>query len=684
MIEGPRMKKISFLIILPLLLLFLISSHILAATRGIRIVAKSGQSLYLYKDYHALVVGVSDYEKWPDLPNATKDAKEVASAMRDLGFRVRILLDPTSKELKTAFSDIAFGIGSERNRAVLFYFAGHGETVKLADGTELGYIIPKDCPLKIRDPIGFDDKAISMKDIEVFALKVKSKHFLMLFDSCFSGSLFNLVRAAPVDITEKSTRPVRQFITAGGPGEQVPDRSVFKIVLIDGIKGYADLNGDGYVTGSELGMHLQDKVVNYTRGGQHPQYGKINNPKLDKGDFIFRLASSGAVVEEPGRTTLSVECNVAGARVLVDGREMGRTPITDVVLSPGEHKVCVEKDGYEPYRPSIRLEEGRSLSLFVDLSKKTPRMGRLLVDTDPDDARIRILNIKQTFYQGMELEPGKYHVEVSADGYEKKSMWVTLDAGEDKSLNIRLGPVAAERGKPFTNSIGMKFVLILPGTFMMGSPSDEPGRENDERQHRVTLSNGFYMQTTEVTQGQWQSIMSKNPSFFENRADNGPVETDSWHDCQEFIRSLNQREGTDKYRLPTEAEWEYACRAGSTAAFANGDISETGCGHDPNLDAMGWYCGNAGGNTHPVARKNPNAWGLYDMHGNVWEWCQDWYGDYHSGNVSDPKGPSSGKCRVLRGGSWSGDAWICRSARRYGYDPDRSYYSIGFRVARDF
>jgi len=118
-------------------------------------------------------------------------------------------------------------------------------------------------------------------------LKVKSKHFIMLFDSCFSGSLFSVVRAAPVDISEKSALPVRQFITAGGAGEQVPDQSMFKVVFLQGITGDADLNADGYVTGSELGMHLQEKVVNYTRGGQHPQYGKINNPKLDRGDFIF-------------------------------------------------------------------------------------------------------------------------------------------------------------------------------------------------------------------------------------------------------------------------------------------------------------------------------------------------------------------------------------------------------------
>jgi len=175
-----------------------------------------------------------------------------------------------------------------------------------------------------------------------------------------------------VDITEKSTRPVRQFITAGEAGEQVPDKSVFKIVFPDGIKGDADLNDDGYVTGSELGMHLQNSVVNYTRGGQHPQYGKINNPKLDKGDFIFQLASSGAIVEEPGRASLSVESDVVGARVLIDGQEVRSTPLTDVAVSPGVHLVRVEKNGYEAYRKRIRFEPGRAMSMYVDLNKAVP------------------------------------------------------------------------------------------------------------------------------------------------------------------------------------------------------------------------------------------------------------------------------------------------------------------------
>ncbi|MFC1811454.1 formylglycine-generating enzyme family protein [Thermodesulfobacteriota bacterium] len=253
--------------------------------------------------------------------------------------------------------------------------------------------------------------------------------------------------------------------------------------------------------------------------------------------------------------------------------------------------------------------------------------------------------------------------------------------------------------KKISNSLGMEFVYIKPGTFMMGSPLDEPGRNWNEKQHRVTLTKGFYMQTTEVTQGQWQAVMGGNPSYFKNCGDDCPVEKVSWNDAQEFIRKLNRREGGNAYRLPTEAQWEYAARAGSSTAFANGGITELKCGYDGKLDAMGWYCGNSGVNyngcfdgsgwggpkcagTHKVAQKQANAWGLYDMHGNVWEWCQNWYKKkYPSGSVTDPTGPSSGSHRVSRGGGWLYRARSCRSANRDGYRSGYRRERLGFRLA---
>ncbi|MBW2092579.1 MAG: formylglycine-generating enzyme family protein, partial [Deltaproteobacteria bacterium] len=159
-----------------------------------------------------------------------------------------------------------------------------------------------------------------------------------------------------------------------------------------------------------------------------------------------------------------------------------------------------------------------------------------------------------------------------------------------------------------------------------------------------------------------------------------------WFDCKVFIKTLNRIEGHDKYRLPTEAEWEYACRAGTQTAFASGKLAATQNGYDPNLDRMGWYKKNSNGSTHPVAQKEPNAWGLYDMHGNVWEWCQDrherWYGKFNSTPVIDPKGGRFGKKRVFRGGSWFAGPEYCRSADRLRAPPDFKSPGLGFRVVR--
>ena len=228
----------------------------------------------------------------------------------------------------------------------------------------------------------------------------------------------------------------------------------------------------------------------------------------------------------------------------------------------------------------------------------------------------------------------------------------------------------------------MEFVLIKPGTFIMGSRFDEPMRDDDEIRHKVTLTKKIRIQATEVTQSQWKEIMGNNPSYFKDCADNCPVERVSWNDCREFIRRLNKREGAAKYRLPTEAEWEYVCRAGGLTAFADGEMTGRRCGHDPILDEMGWYCGNSGKMTHPVGQRQPNKWGIFDMHGNVWEWCEDWYGKYPSGHVTDPSGPSSGRRRVFRGGGWLHNISHCRSANRFRDNPDFSSRYIGFRLVK--
>jgi RNA polymerase sigma factor (sigma-70 family) len=239
---------------------------------------------------------------------------------------------------------------------------------------------------------------------------------------------------------------------------------------------------------------------------------------------------------------------------------------------------------------------------------------------------------------------------------------------------------AKDPPKTFTNSIGMKFVWIPPGSFMMGSPKEEQERHADETQHKVTLTKGFYMGVYTVTQEQWQKVMGNNPSRFKGEK-NLPVELVSWDDCQEFLKKLRE-EDKKPYRLPTEAEWEYACRAGTTTPFHFGETVST-----DQANYAGEYVygnGKAGKNrekTRPVGTFPANAWGLHDMHGNVWQWCQDWYGEYPQKDVVNPQGPDTARAhRVLRGGSYDNIPRYCRSAERYPYDPGTRCYEFGFRL----
>ncbi len=217
----------------------------------------------------------------------------------------------------------------------------------------------------------------------------------------------------------------------------------------------------------------------------------------------------------------------------------------------------------------------------------------------------------------------------------------------------------------------------------MGSPSAQYGSEKDERVHEVSLTGGFYLQTTEVTQGQWKAVMKENPSGFSNCGDSCPVENVSWNECKDFIQKMNEIEKTDKYRLPTEAEWEYACRAGTQTPFFFGNcLSTDEANYNGEYPLSGCEKGMYRRKLMPIRSFQPNTWGLFDMHGNVSEWCQDRYEEYSPGSVTDPAGPSSGSRRVYRGGSWFDYAKNCRSAYRGKGIPNSRSSFLGFRIAR--
>jgi len=248
------------------------------------------------------------------------------------------------------------------------------------------------------------------------------------------------------------------------------------------------------------------------------------------------------------------------------------------------------------------------------------------------------------------------------------------DEAEPPTKTVTADPLVVELPS-ITNTIDMSLKLEPAGTFMMGSPECEEGRREDEHQHQVTISKAFYIQTTEVTQVQYERVMGVNPSHFKD-ADN-PVENESWEVAVEFCRKLSElpaekAEG-NVYHVPTEAEWEHVCRAGTTTKFSFAN-------DDSELGDYAWWMWNSDDKTHPVGSEHPNAWGLYDKHGNVWEWCQDWYGDYPSGAVTDPIGPTTGSLRVIRGHGWFLTGPISRSAYRGRNDPSFRVRNYGFRV----
>jgi formylglycine-generating enzyme required for sulfatase activity len=351
------------------------------------------------------------------------------------------------------------------------------------------------------------------------------------------------------------------------------------------------------------------------------------------------------------------------------------------------------------------------------------KAGQLYIKTIPPDAQVRILNIKPPYRDGIELEPGDYHVEVSKDGFMTERKWIRVSAEKDTVDELQLREITSRSDEsgarggtkisdtwrdPFT---GIEFVMIPAGSFMMGSEisafemarrhgGKEQWYEAEHPQHRVRITKPFYMQTCEITVGQWRLFIEstgyktevetrggavrwtgqewkKDPGYFWDnpgfqQAGSHPVTCVSWNDAQAFITWLNSKGGKE-YRLPTEAEWEYACRAGSSGTFFFGDDTA-------KLDAYGWFWDNADNRTHPVGAKRPNNWGLYDMHGNVWEWCQDWYGPYSTGQKIDPPGPPMGSDRVTRGGSYGNEPFAARSSSRMAVDPIVGSVLLGFRL----
>lgn len=260
------------------------------AAREAELVFTPGKPVAIYEESHALLIGISDYTNgWPRLRGVPEDIKAVDAALTKAGFTTELVLDPDRAGIDRAITRFIARVGGQPNNRLLFYYAGHGHTLKASYGGEMGYIVPRDAPNPNTDRAGFMAAAISMQTVEIYARQIESKHALFVFDSCFSGSVFHPTRAIPDVVQEKSAYPVRQFITSGAADQVVPDYSTFRRSFVSAITGQAGIGKDGYLTGSQLGAFLEEKVTNYSRRTQTPQYGKLQDPNLDRGDFIFAL-----------------------------------------------------------------------------------------------------------------------------------------------------------------------------------------------------------------------------------------------------------------------------------------------------------------------------------------------------------------------------------------------------------
>jgi len=377
---------------------------------------------------------------------------------------------------------------------------------------------------------------------------------------------------------------------------------------------------------------------------------------------------------EPNFGWVTVRTEPDGLMVDLDGEPLGTSPITRHEIELGVHEIWVREPYFTPQGAQIVIERGEHEELAIAL---VPINGGLkLQSMDPDgnavnaDVLVDGLLVGRT-WATLTVQAGPHQVEVRNDA----GLWsgtITVPAESVLAQDVALGAAA-----PGANSLGMTMMRIEPGSFLMGSPPGETDRDPQEDQHEVTLTRPFSMSATEVTQRQWETVMGNNPSRFKTSSDL-PVENVTWYDCVDFCNKLSLREGLTPaytmtgedvtcdpaapgYRLPTEEEWEYACRAGTATQFNIGD-------DDADLDQAAWYAANSGATTHTVAGKAGNDWGLYDMHGNVWEWCNDQY--------------DTAAYRALRGGYWGNLARYCRSACRNGRFPTYASDRLGFRPVK--
>ena len=373
----------------------------------------------------------------------------------------------------------------------------------------------------------------------------------------------------------------------------------------------------------------------------------------------------------------NVEGDVYIDDILYQNIEKGTTMYEDQ-LKQGDHIIKIKNRDRTMWTRKFYITANKTIYLtaYIDI----PEYGSLSLASDNVEGDVYIDNIqyqyisKGTTIRADQLTPGNHTVKIKSHGKILWSKEFYITANKTKNITAHTDTPSLS---PILQRLVDNMVYVQGGTFTMGCTSEQGSDcDGDEKPpHRVTLSD-YYIGKYEVTQEEWREVMGSDPPELRFKGcDKCPVERVSWNDVQEFIKKLNQKTGKH-FRLPTEAEWEYAAREGNRSKGYKYSGSN-------NISSVAWYGDNSGSKTHEVGSKSPNELGLYDMSGNVWEWCSDWYDEnyYSNSRRSNPKGPSTGSYRVFRGGSWSNDARYCRSANRFIWFPDSRHINVGFRLA---
>lgn len=637
-----------------LCLAFLLASPAAALERGAVVVkrADTQEAVTLYRKSYALVIGIDAYSNgWDRLENAVKDAKAVAADLKTRGFEVTLKRDLNSRDLEETLRQFFIHKGADRDARLLVWFAGHGHTVKVWENSpEIGYLVPADAPLAIEDDdLAFRRKALPLSRFGNLMREARARHVLAVFDSCFSGTVFTRLRGSearkPKAITRYTRLPVRQMITAGQAGQTVRDDGQFRRLLLAAIGGSepaADPNNDGYVTGTELGLFLQQRMTNLPNSKQTPRFGKLDVAGFN-GDFVFRTG------KEPAPETPKP------------------APAADL-CSDRQHQRA--KDLYE------KIKETNDRRQFKYLIEKYPHcdhagLARIALDRLKEKERqTAALRSKREKPKPKPKKPER-ETEVAVGTFPEKPK----DTPSDK-----FGP-----GYEFRDCDNCPKMVVVPaGSFMMGSAGNS-GDKDERPQHKVSFAKPFAAGKFEITFKEWNRCVAdggcNEPATNSREIGSRPVVHVTWNDAQDYVKWLAKKT-TRPYRLLSEAEWEYAARAGSAKRFSWGDKIGSG---NANCDICGGDWGN-GNNTTPVGLFKANAFGLHDTHGNVWEWVADpWHNNYlgapTDGSIWSDGGNS--RLRVIRGGGFNFNPGGLRTADRLGYQVRYNWYNLGVRVARD-